>query len=134
MESGRSPANELVTGGSPRYQIYRTGDDRFIAAAPLEERFWQSFCDAIGLSAEGRDDRRDPRAVIGAVAARIRTATAEEWRRRFAGLDTCVSVVTSLRDAVSHPNFVARGLFTRRVADAAVSIARSGRACLSHRR
>jgi alpha-methylacyl-CoA racemase len=111
------PGNELLTGGSPRYQIYRTADDRFIAAAPLEERFWQSFCDAVGLSAEGRDDRREPRAVIDTVAARIGAATAEEWRARFAGLDACVSVVTSLREAVCHPQFVARGLFTRRVAD-----------------
>lgn len=113
------PGNELLTGGSPRYQIYRTADDRFIAAAPLEERFWQSFCDVIGLPAKGRDDRYNPRAVIDAVAGRIRTATAEEWRARFAGLDACVSVMTSLREAVNHPHFVARGLFTRRVADGA---------------
>lgn len=113
------PGNELLTGGSPRYQIYRTADDRFIAAAPLEERFWQSFCDVIGLPADGRDDRRDPRAVVAAAAARIRAATAEEWRARFAGLDACVSVVLSLREAVNQPHFVARGLFTRRVADGA---------------
>ena len=35
------PGGELVSGGSPRYQIYRTADDRFIAAAPLEEQFWK---------------------------------------------------------------------------------------------
>jgi alpha-methylacyl-CoA racemase len=111
------PGNELVTGGSPRYQVYRTSDERFIAAAPLEDRFWQNFCDAIGLPADERDDQHEPRAVIAAVAARIREATAEEWRTRFAGLDVCVSVVTSLREAVTHPHFAARGLFTRRVSD-----------------
>ncbi|MGZ8391044.1 MAG: CaiB/BaiF CoA transferase family protein [Rhodoplanes sp.] len=113
------PGNELLTGGSPRYQVYRTADDRFIAAAPLEDHFWRRFCDAIGLSAEEQDDRSDPRAVIDKDAARIRGATAEEWRARFADIDACVSVVASLRDAVSHPQFVARGLFTRRVADSA---------------
>jgi alpha-methylacyl-CoA racemase len=111
------PGADLLTGGSPRYQVYRTSDDRFIAAAPLEDRFWHVFCDAIGLPADQRDDQRDPRAVIAAVAARVRKVTAEEWRSRFAELDACVSVVASLREAIAHPHFAARGLFTRRVTD-----------------
>ena len=111
------PGDELLTGGSPRYQIYRTADDRFLAAAPLEERFWRNFCDAVGLPPEERDDRADPRAVVDAVAARIRGGTAEEWRARLAGVEACVSVATSLREAISDPHFVARGVFTRRVAD-----------------
>lgn len=31
--------SERLTGGTPRYQIYRTRDGRHIAAAPLEQRF-----------------------------------------------------------------------------------------------
>ena len=38
------PGDELVSGGSPRYQIYRTRDDTFLAAAPMEQRFWDNFC------------------------------------------------------------------------------------------
>jgi len=33
------PGQDLLTGGSPRYRIYRTSDGRHVAAAPLEDRF-----------------------------------------------------------------------------------------------
>jgi crotonobetainyl-CoA:carnitine CoA-transferase CaiB-like acyl-CoA transferase len=46
------PGSELLSGGSPRYQVYRTSDRKYLAAAPLEERFWQVFCERIGLPAD----------------------------------------------------------------------------------
>jgi crotonobetainyl-CoA:carnitine CoA-transferase CaiB-like acyl-CoA transferase len=106
-----APGKALVTGGSPRYNVYRTRDDRFIAAAPLEERFWQRFCDVIGLPAAARDDARDPDAVIRAVAVRIREKTSGEWRAAFTGKDLCCNVVASIRDALADPQFRGRGLF-----------------------
>ncbi|HMK70571.1 MAG TPA: CaiB/BaiF CoA-transferase family protein [Xanthobacteraceae bacterium] len=111
------PGRELISGGSPRYRIYRTADDQYLAVAPIEERFWQVFCDAIGLSIEQRDDASDPSGVIEAVARRIASATAKEWQQRLRGLDACVSVVASLQEAAADPAFVARGLFSRRVSD-----------------
>jgi crotonobetainyl-CoA:carnitine CoA-transferase CaiB-like acyl-CoA transferase len=108
---------ELVTGGSPRYRIYRTADNRFLAAAPIEERFWQTFCHAIGLPVDQRDDAQDPKAVIAAVTRIIAASSSTEWRRRLAGLDVCVSLVASLEEAIADPAFVARNLFSRRVSD-----------------
>jgi alpha-methylacyl-CoA racemase len=118
LAAGRwpQPGRALVTGGSPRYNVYRTRDDRFVAAAPLEEKFWQTFCDAVALPAEARDDRRDPQASIRAVAARIREKTADEWRAAFAGKDLCCNVVNSIEQALADPGFRARGLFERRLA------------------
>lgn len=105
------PGGELVTGGSPRYQIYRTADDRFVAAAPLEQKFWENFCDAVGLAPEFRDDRRDPQATKAAVAAIIRAQPAVAWRARFAGQDLCSTVAASIDEAMRDPHFAARGLF-----------------------
>ena len=115
LAGGRWPraGGELVTGGSPRYRIYRTADGEYLAAAPIEERFWQVFCDTIGLAAEHRDDSADPAATIAKVAERIASATAGQWRKRFAGADVCVAVVESLEHAVSDPAFAGRGLFDR---------------------
>src|SRR5438045_8779099 len=31
---------ELLTGGSPRYALYRTSDGKVVTAAPLEQKFW----------------------------------------------------------------------------------------------
>ncbi len=109
------PGGDLVSGGSPRYQIYRTADDRFVAAAPLEEQFWTRFCALIDLPAQWRDDARDPAGTRRAVAERIRSATADAWRARFAGQDVCCSVVATLDEAVENPHFRARRLFERSV-------------------
>ena len=102
---------DLVTGGSPRYNIYRTADGGHIAAAPIEDKFWARFCDLIGLEAAARAPAFDPTAAKAAVAARIALRTADEWRALFSGEDVCCSVVVSLEDAVRDPHFRARGLF-----------------------
>ncbi|MDE2378460.1 MAG: CoA transferase [Bradyrhizobium sp.] len=106
----------LVTGGSPRYQIYRTSDGRFMAAAPLEDRFWNTFCEVIGLDPAYRSDDADPLAVKRAVAEIIAGRTAETWRATLAGYDVCCSIVASLEEAVADPHFAARKLFERKVA------------------
>jgi alpha-methylacyl-CoA racemase len=116
------PGRELVTGGSPRYQIYRTADNRYLAVAPIEDRFWRIFCDAIDLPAAQSDDAEDPASVIAAVAQRIASATAKQWQQRLAGLDVCVSVVASLQEAAADPAFIARGLFARQVSDGGRSL------------
>lgn len=105
------PGGERLTGGSPRYRLYRTRDGQLVAAAPLEDRFWEVFCDVIGLEGPLRDDRRDPAATAAAVAELIGAATARQWTQRFAGRDVCSSVVRSLEEAVADPHFRGRGLF-----------------------
>lgn len=111
---------ELVTGGSPRYQIYRTQDGRFLAAAPLEQRFWENFCAAIGLDAQWRDDARDPRGARAAVAKCIAARTAAAWREALAHQDVCCAIVASVEEALADAHFRARGLFAQQlVADGA---------------
>jgi alpha-methylacyl-CoA racemase len=106
------PGDALVTGGSPRYNIYRTADDKFLAAAPLEQKFWENFIRVIEAS-HLLDDSKDPQGTIRAVAKIIAARPAAEWERRFADVDVCVVVVKSLREAVENAHFVARGLFQR---------------------
>lgn len=70
----------LLTGGACRYRLYRTADDRLVAAAPLEEKFWQAFCAAIDLDADRRDDSRDPAATLAGIGRRIAARNAAHWR------------------------------------------------------
>ena len=35
------PGEQSLAGGSPRYQLYATSDDRFLAVGALEEKFWR---------------------------------------------------------------------------------------------
>ena len=113
------PGGELLSGGSPRFQIYPTADARFLAVAPLEQRFWERFAELIGLEPVFRDDRRDPAATRARVAAIIRSRDAAGWQARFAGADVCCAVVASLEEAVRDPHFVGRGLFAGALTDGA---------------
>lgn len=105
------PGGELVTGGSPRYSLYRTADGRHLAAAPIEDRFWNRFCDLIELDEQYRDDARDPAATREAVAATIAARTGEAWEEVFGGEDVCCNLVRPLEAAIADPAFQERGLF-----------------------
>ena len=110
------PGGELISGGSPRFRIYRTSDDSFVAVAALEQKFWENFCALIGLPADLRDDRVDPAATTEAVRALIGGATAAYWDAAFAGKDVCCNIVKNLREAVADEHFSGRGLFARNLA------------------
>ena len=110
------PGGEFVSGGSPRYNIYRTKDGRFVAAAPLETKFWDNFCALLGLEPGLRDDSRDAAATKRAVAQKIAAKTADEWRALFAGKDLCCCIVGSIEAALRDPHFISRGVFAAKLA------------------
>lgn len=105
--------SELVTGGSPRYQIYQTSDDKYLAAAPLENKFWNNFLTILGaLELEHIDN---PALVKASIAKIIAQHPAAYWMAKFEGQDTCVTEVIGLEQAVSDTHFQARGVFSRRL-------------------
>ena len=112
-----TPGGEMVTGGTPRYRIYRTADDRFAAIGALEQKFWDNLCDILDLPVEYRDDRPDPAATADAVAKIIASKPASHWEAAFTGQDVCCSIVKTMREALADPHFQSRGLFGRRVVD-----------------
>ncbi|MFD2251030.1 crotonobetainyl-CoA:carnitine CoA-transferase CaiB-like acyl-CoA transferase [Pseudochelatococcus lubricantis] len=105
------PSADLVTGGSPRYQIYRTADGRYLAAAPIEDKFWENFTRIIGLPDVLRGAGAPAAQVRAAVAERIAGKTAAEWQALMAGRDVCCSIVATLEEAVADPHVAARRLF-----------------------
>jgi crotonobetainyl-CoA:carnitine CoA-transferase CaiB-like acyl-CoA transferase len=114
---GRSPGSgeTLLTGASPRYQLYPTRDSRLVACAALEDHFWRSFADAIGLPENDADDRRDPQATKTKVAGLIAARTAADWAPVLKQADCCATIVASLDEALRDPHFVERGLFKRKL-------------------
>ncbi len=106
------PDAAILTGGSCRYNIWRTADGRYLSAAPLEDRFWRVFCETIGLAEPLCDDTRDPLATRHAISERIASRTAAQWESAFADKDACVAPIATLEEAVSSPVFAA--LFARR--------------------
>jgi crotonobetainyl-CoA:carnitine CoA-transferase CaiB-like acyl-CoA transferase len=104
---------DLVTGGTARYHLYDTRDGKIVAAAPIEQKFWNAFAAAIGLEPELTDDKRDPKATLVRVSAIIAARTAAEWLPIFDAADCCCSIVQDVRAALDDPHFQARGLFAR---------------------
>jgi alpha-methylacyl-CoA racemase len=116
---GAWPANGAarLTGGSPRYALYPTKDGKVVTAAPLEQKFWDTFCDIIALEHDLRDDRKDATATKARVAEIIAADTADAWQARFAGRDCCCSIVADIADAFTDPHYVGRGVFAHVLAN-----------------
>jgi crotonobetainyl-CoA:carnitine CoA-transferase CaiB-like acyl-CoA transferase len=111
--TGRFPGSQenMLAGGSPRYALYTTADDKFLAVGALEEKFWGAFCHGIGLPEPLRDDRADPAATRAAIVELVRDKTAAEWRAILEPLDCCATILASLEEVVNDPQFRERGLF-----------------------
>lgn len=117
FSTGRWPGNgtDLVTGASPRYRVYATRDGAGLVVAALEEKFWATFCELIGLPAAWRDDSRDPAGTLAEITRLIGAEDAAFWDTKFAGSDCCCSLVRSMEEAVRDPHFKARGVFAAEV-------------------
>lgn len=118
--TGHWPGNgdALVTGGSCRYRLYPTRDRRLVAAAPIEQKFWEAFAEAIDLDPALRDDTRAPGDTTRAVAARLAEHDADHWRAVFEDADCCCSIVQNLQEALADPHFRQHGLFDHAVENA----------------
>jgi alpha-methylacyl-CoA racemase len=118
--SGKYPGNgdSKTTGASPRYRLYPMADGRILAAAPLEQKFWDSFCAAIGLDPALRDDSRNPDETGKVVAEIIASRTASEWEPVFDDADCCCSIVRTVEEAMRSDHYLARGLFNHALVNA----------------
>lgn len=102
----------LLNGGAACYQIYETADGRFVTLGALEDKFWAAFCGAVD-----RDDwiarQGEPvpqTALIGEVAALMRTRARDAWVRDLADVDCCFQAILEPGEVAADPQVRARGL------------------------
>lgn len=95
------PGGELLTGGSPRYQVYATRDGRHVAVAALEQKFWERLAQLLELPERYLDERGQESTVIDAIAGLIGARPAAHWRKVFDGEDVCSVVVATFEEAVA---------------------------------
>ncbi len=120
---GRSapPGADLLTGGVPCYNVYRTRDDRFIAVGALELKFWQKCCDLLERPdlkcrhwSLGREiGGADAQAVKAELDMIFASRSMQEWSMLFADADCCVTPVLRADEALVHPLFAARQMVER---------------------
>jgi crotonobetainyl-CoA:carnitine CoA-transferase CaiB-like acyl-CoA transferase len=124
LDGGSTPVAErsLLTGGAPCYRVYETADGGELAVGALELKFWQAFCDAIGLP-ELRSGHWSLGEAPGSeaaartaqrVAERLRAQPLPHWVAIFSRVDACVAPVLKPAEALAHPQFAARQLVHKR--------------------
>ena len=120
LDAGHAPVAgaTLLTGGAACYRAYETADGRHLAVGALELKFWETFCDAAGLT-ELRSRHWAHGEVPGSAAAlqtiervadRVRSRSLAEWTEVLAAVDACVTPVLTPAEALAHPQAVARGV------------------------
>jgi crotonobetainyl-CoA:carnitine CoA-transferase CaiB-like acyl-CoA transferase len=105
-----------VAGGSACYNVYRTGDDRFVALGALEPKFWTTFCERIGRPefiarqyATGDEQSR----LVETLRGIMLTRTQAEWMTLFKDVDVCLTPVVDVATALSDATLRSRGVVSR---------------------
>lgn len=116
------PGRDLLTGGVPCYNVYRTSDDRFMAVGALELKFWEACCEVLGRPdfkdrhwSKGQQvGGPDALALKAELDAIFRQRTLAEWTALFATVDCCVTPIMRADEAIAHPLFKERRMIERK--------------------
>ena len=106
-----------LDGGLPCYGLYRTADDRWLAVAALEPRFFAALCERLGLgdlTAEAYGGGEGAERVRALLAQTFGGASLAAWQGRLAGLDACVEPVLLPDEVCRDEHLVDRDLFPGR--------------------
>jgi alpha-methylacyl-CoA racemase len=110
MERGAN----ILDSGAFFYEVYECADGKYVAVAPIEDKFLAELCRLIELDPEKLPAKLDATgwpAAKETLAAVFRTRPREEWCRLLEGSDACFAPVLSLDEAPNHPHNRARGTF-----------------------
>lgn len=107
--------DNLLDGGAPFYDTYRTADDRFVAVGAIEPQFFAELLQRLELDPADfpqLDKARWPEQKKR-LAEVFASRTRDEWAAVFADSDACVAPVLDLLEARGHPHLTARGTFVQ---------------------
>lgn len=102
----------------PRYSMYRTSDEKAVLVAPIEQHFWERFCDVVGLPEDvktrgdwssGADYGLDYAGEWAEVQQQMGTRARDEWVGLLAAADVPVAPVLDWREAISSDHVAANG-------------------------
>ena len=103
----------FMDGGAPYYRCYETSDGRHVAVGSVERRFFENLWSTLELDGDA-PDQMDPStwpAMTNAIAAVFRTRTRDDWTKRFADTEACVTPVLDPGEARQLTQSIARNAF-----------------------
>ncbi|AXV06731.1 Alpha-methylacyl-CoA racemase [Euzebya pacifica] len=105
--------SNMLDGGAPFYDTYRTADGQWISLGPIEPQFYSLMRDLLGLAEDELLDNQYDQPRWAEQKARIAEAVAKrtraQWDKILLGTDVCYAPVLTLDEAAVHPHNVARG-------------------------
>ncbi|HMO46429.1 MAG TPA: CaiB/BaiF CoA-transferase family protein [Rubrivivax sp.] len=106
--------SNLLDGGAPWFDTYRTADGGYMAVGAAEARFYAQVLEGLSLRAAelpAQHDRARWPQLREKLAEAFARRTRDEWCAVFDGSDACVSPVLGLGEAPEHPQARARQSF-----------------------
>lgn len=110
MVEGQAGGSGALTGGYAYYDVYTTQDNRHVALAALEPKFWRNFCDAVErpdlIPLHSQPEQQD---TLRTQLTDLFTAKdAAEWDALLSDKDCCFSLVTTPDEVLNDPQIQAR--------------------------
>lgn len=108
--TGLKGGNGTLTGMMAFYEVYESSDNKPMALAAIEPKFWRNFCEAVDkpewvarhLDLQGQADLKAD------IADLFKTKTATEWDDLLSDADCCFTLITEPQDLVNDPQVQAR--------------------------
>jgi crotonobetainyl-CoA:carnitine CoA-transferase CaiB-like acyl-CoA transferase len=100
-----------LSGAYPFYNVYETGDGRFMTLGALEPKFWENFCLKAGredLIERQFDAGERRRKLFEEVSAIFKSRTQAEWVELMQDADACCEPVLAIDEAFEHAQSRAR--------------------------
>lgn len=105
-----------LKGDLVSYSIYETADHRFVSFAPLEPKFWRTFCEAVG-----REDwipyhytqKRDSDPFVQELIQLFKSKTFQQWEVFSSQVDCCLTPIYEMEEVLEKPYLKERMIHER---------------------
>ncbi|MDP4161442.1 MAG: CaiB/BaiF CoA-transferase family protein [Bacillota bacterium] len=102
-----------ITGGIIAYNIYETGDGRYLSLGALEKKFWVNFCQGVNKE-DWIKDHFSPANADNAtyldLVKLFKSRTLAEWAEFGLKVDCCLMPILEANEMMSHDYVLSKGL------------------------
>ncbi|HVM07394.1 MAG TPA: CaiB/BaiF CoA-transferase family protein [Acidimicrobiales bacterium] len=107
--------SNLLDTGAHFYDVYETGDGKYVSIGSIEPQFYAELLQKTGLADDpefaAQHNRNNWQSLKERLAEVFKSKTRDEWNEIMEGSDVCYAPVLSIAEAPNHPHNVARGTF-----------------------
>ncbi|NXN92940.1 AMACR racemase, partial [Rhinopomastus cyanomelas] len=113
---GRPRGENLLDGGAPFYEVYKTSDGKYMAVGSIEPPFYDLFIKGLGLDPDKLPSQfsvSEWPEMKKKIASIFAQKTQAEWCCIFDSTDACVTPVLSFDEVASHQHNKQRSSFIK---------------------